>query len=68
MGCCGRPAQRQSNNKNQDYYSRYAYLSSSQRAKQVQATGSMCSTCSALTTGDPCTICGQKKVKEEEAS
>lgn len=66
MGCCGRPASNRA--KQKSYHERYAYLSSSQRAKQLQATGSQCGTCNALTIGDPCTICGQTKIKEEEQS
>ena len=61
--CCGRPAQ--TKGKTNDYYSRYAYMSSGQKQKQLAAVGSQCPTCSALTVGDPCTVCGQEKAKEQ---
>ena len=71
MGCCGRPNNRASKGGavggKAEYYARYAYLSGHQRAKQLELVGSKCSTCDALTMGDPCTICGSKKTKPEEA-
>jgi recombinational DNA repair protein RecR len=67
MGCCGRPNnRRQKSNNNQSYYDRYAYLNSSQRAKQLQQQGSTCKTCAALTMGDPCAVCGQVKNQDKE--
>jgi len=67
-GCCGRPNNRASKGGSEsDYYSRYAYLSSHQRERQAELIGSKCTTCDALTMGDPCTICGVAKTKPEEA-
>jgi recombinational DNA repair protein RecR len=67
MGCCGRPNnRRQKSNNNKNYYDRYAYLNSSQRAKQLQQQGSTCKTCAALTMGDPCAVCGQVKNQDKE--
>ncbi len=60
-GCCGRPDNRANKKGPAGYYERYAYLSSHQRAKQVELSGSKCPTCDALTMGDPCTVCGTKK-------
>ena len=65
MGCCGRPDNRANKGGAAGYYERYAYLSSHQRAKQLELSGSKCKTCDALTMGDPCTICGAKKTKPE---
>jgi len=62
MGCCGRPDNRANKGGNAaEYYARYAYLSSHQRAQQAELVGSKCSSCDALTMGDPCTICGTNK-------
>ncbi len=64
-GCCGRPDNRVNKGGAADYYSRYAYLSSHQRAKQVETAGSKCASCDAITAGDPCTICGITKTKPQ---
>ena len=67
-GCCGRPNNR-ANKKGggeADYYARYAYLSSHQRARQAELVGSKCTTCDALTMGDPCSICGTSKTTPTE--
>lgn len=66
MPCCGRPDNRANKGGPAGYYERYAYLSSSQRAKQAEIVGSTCKTCSALTMGDPCSVCGGLKTKEEQ--
>lgn len=67
-GCCGRPDNRAKKGGGEaEYYSRYAYLSNHQRARQAELVGSKCATCDALTMGDPCTICGTMKTKPEEA-
>ncbi len=69
MPCCGRPNNRKQKSNNKDYYSRYAYLNSHQKAAQAQQSGSTCTNCAALTMGDPCVVCGQVKnqSKEEQA-
>jgi recombinational DNA repair protein RecR len=59
--CCGRPDNRQV--KNKSYNERFAYLSSHQINKAQLST---CKECAALTSGDPCTICGKSKIKEDE--
>ncbi len=67
MGCCGRPDNRVQ--KGNSYAERYAYMSSHQINTQLGAL-SKCKSCDALTSGDPCTVCGiVKKVeaKEEKA-
>ena len=64
-GCCGRPDNRANKGGESGYYARYAYLSSHQRAKQAELSGSKCTNCDALTMGDPCTICGANKTKPE---
>ncbi len=63
--CCGRPNNRAS--KDVNYYNRFAYLSSHQRelAQKAGALGK-CNYCDALTSGEPCSICGNPKVKKEE--
>jgi hypothetical protein len=65
MGCCGRPDNRAGKGGQAAYYERYAYLSSSKRAKQAELVGSKCETCAALTMGDPCSVCGQSKTQEK---
>ena len=65
MGCCGRP----NNNANKGeagYHSRYAYRSSSQLARLEEIGASRCEKCDAYTVGDPCTVCGGSKEKEED--
>ena len=65
MGCCGRPNVRDAK---ANYYEKYAYLNSHQKAKQLAISGSQCDTCSALTMSDAenkCTVCGNSKNKEE---
>ena len=65
--CCGRP--NNSSQKGQGeagYHSRYAYRSSSQLERLEEIGASSCSTCSAFTVGDPCTVCGDPKPKKEE--
>jgi hypothetical protein len=66
MGCCGRPDNRVNTKGAAGYYERYAYLSSHQRAKQAELSGSKCLTCDALTLGDPCTVCGTSKTKSQD--
>ena len=63
--CCGRPANNANKGGAKSYYERYTYLSSHQRAKQAELIGSKCPSCDALTTGDPCTICGTQKTTPE---
>ena len=65
MGCCGR-ANNNASKGAAGYYERYAFLSSPQRAKQLEIAGSSCSTCTAITVGDPCSVCGNPKSQEEE--
>lgn len=70
MGCCGRPNNRaqKGSGGEADYYARYAYLNSSQRAKQTELVGSKCKNCDALTMSDAeskCTVCGNPKEKKE---
>ena len=60
-GCCGRPDNRAGKKGQRSYYDRYAYLSSHQRAKQVELGGSKCTSCDAITMGNPCTTCGASK-------
>jgi len=69
MGCCGRPDNRQNKGGAKEYYQKYAYLSSHQREQAEKLIGQIgkCTSCDALTMGDPCTICGQpKSIKEEQ--
>lgn len=66
MPCCGRPDNRVNKGGAAGYYERYAYLSSSKRAKQAEIVGSTCKTCAALTMGDPCSVCGGSKTKKEQ--
>ena len=61
MGCCGRPDNR--TQKGKSYAERYAYMSSNQINTQV-GTLSKCVGCDALTSGDPCTVCGVVKNSE----
>ena len=63
MACCGRANNRAQKSKAGDYHSRYAYLSSAQRAKQAAISGSKCNHCAALTMGDPCSVCGNPKTQ-----
>lgn len=67
--CCGRPNNRAKKEGAAGYYAKYAYLSSSQReaAEKVMGSVAKCTTCDALTMGDPCTICGQPKSQEEQS-
>ncbi len=66
MPCCGRPDSRAKKSGEAAYYSRYSYLSSSQRARQAQVDpASRCKPCAALTVGDPCTVCGMPKTQTE---
>jgi recombinational DNA repair protein RecR len=65
MPCCGKPNNRAKKGA-AEYYARYAYLSSHQRAKQLEIAGSKCKTCDALTAGDPCSICGNSKQSEQK--
>ena len=66
MSCCGRPDNRVSKGGSPaEYYARYAYLSSHQRAQQAELGASKCEACSALTMGDPCGICGAKKTQPQ---
>jgi len=58
MGCCGRP---NNNPTKQNYYERFAYLSSSQIEQKINTVGSTCPTCQAITLGDPCKTCGNPK-------
>jgi uncharacterized paraquat-inducible protein A len=65
--CCGRPDNRANKKGAKDYYERYAYLSSHQRAQQAELVGSKCPTCDALTMSDQenkCTICGVPKAPQ----
>ena len=64
--CCGRPNNRSRKNRDTEYYSRYAYLDSHQKAKQLASQGSKCDNCNALTVGDPCAVCQQVKVLKKE--
>ncbi len=64
MPCCGRPDN--ASKGAAGYYERYAFLSSPQREKQMKIAGSSCTTCTAITVGDPCSVCGNPKPKEEE--
>jgi recombinational DNA repair protein RecR len=67
MPCCGRANHRRRKSSSQkNYYDRYAYLNSHQRAKQLQQMGSPCKNCAALTMGDPCAVCGQAKNQSKE--
>ena len=68
MPCCGRPDNRQNKGGATDYYQKYAYLSSHQRAQAEKLVGQIgkCESCDALTMGDPCTICGDPKTPKEE--
>lgn len=68
MPCCGRPDNRQNKGGSAEYYKKYAYLSSHQRAEAEKLIGQigMCASCDALTMGDPCTICGKPKSPKEE--
>jgi len=68
MGCCGRPDNRVNKDGAAGYYQKYAYLSSAQRAKADEIVGKIgkCTSCDALTMGDPCSICGNPKPKKEE--
>ncbi len=66
MPCCGRTDNRANKGGAAGYYERYAYLSSSKRAKQAELVGSKCTTCAALTMGDPCSVCGGSKTKKDE--
>lgn len=61
--CCGRPNNRSGP---AGYYERYAYLSSSKKTKQAEISGSTCKTCSALTMGNPCSVCGGSKTNKEQ--
>jgi hypothetical protein len=66
MPCCGRPNNRaQKGGTQAEYLARYAYLSSHQRAQQVELGASKCESCDALTMGDPCGTCGAKKTQPQ---
>lgn len=67
MPCCGR-ADNRANKGEAAYYARYAYLSKEQKARQLALIGSSCSTCDAITAGDPCSVCGNAKPSKEEKS
>lgn len=67
--CCGRPNNRANKGGAASYYERYAYLSSHQRAKQLEVSGSKCTTCDALTMTSEegkCTVCGTSKADSQE--
>lgn len=64
MGCCGRPDTRALKEKN--YYERFAYLSRHQKQTQAETVGSTCSTCDAITMGDPCKVCGTPKNSQSQ--
>jgi len=64
MPCCGR-ANNNANKGAAGYYERYAFLSSAQKEKQLQIAGNNCVTCSAITVGDPCSVCGNPKNEEK---
>ena len=67
MPCCGRPNNNaKKGNGAGDYYSRYAYLSSSQQAEKAALGVSNCSSCDAATMGDPCAVCGNPKEEKEK--
>ena len=66
MACCGRPDNRAGKGGPASYYEKYAYLTGAQIAKQAELVGSKCTQCDALTSGDPCTICGKSKTQEEK--
>ncbi len=68
MTCCGRPNNRAQKGSGGEagYYARYAYLNSSQRAKEKALVGSKCKECAALTMGDPCSVCGNPKEPSEQ--
>lgn len=68
MPCCGRPNNRAKKEGASSYYKRYAYLSGPQReaAQKIVGKISKCLSCDALTMGDPCTVCGDPKAKEEK--
>jgi uncharacterized paraquat-inducible protein A len=68
--CCGRPNNRAQKGKGgtADYYARFAYLSSHQRAKQLEVAGSKCTQCDASTmsdSGGKCTVCGANKTNSQ---
>lgn len=63
--CCGRPNNRASTQGEADYYSRFAYLTAAQKAKQGALGVSNCASCDALTAGDPCAVCGNMKSPSE---
>lgn len=67
MPCCGRPNNRANKEGAAGYYQKYAYLSGAQReaAQKVLGQINKCEHCHALTMGDPCTVCGNPKPKEE---
>ena len=70
MACCGRPnnrANKLDKNDAEAYYERFAYLSSHQKAQQLQLVGSQCTSCAALTVGDPCSVCGEPKIPNEDS-
>ena len=64
--CCGRPNNRNKQGGEAGYYARFAYLSSHQKARQAQLSGSKCEACAALTVGDPCSVCGKAKNEEQK--
>jgi hypothetical protein len=65
MPCCGRPANNAKKGGGEAaYHSRYAYRSSSQLARLNEIGASKCVPCSAITVGDPCTVCGNPKKQE----
>lgn len=64
MPCCGR-ANNNTSKGAAGYYERYAFLTGAQKEKQLKIAGSNCSTCTAITVGDPCSVCGNKKNSEE---
>lgn len=62
MGCCGKPNNRKKKEQAQkNYYARYAYLTGQQKQAAGDASVSKCSSCDALTTGNPCSVCKTKK-------
>ncbi len=64
--CCGRPNNRVATQGAADYYSRFPYLTSAQKQKQRTLGVSNCSSCAALTVGDPCAVCGAVKIPTED--
>ena len=67
MPCCGRT----NNNAKKGasaYYERYAFLSSAQKEQQLKIDGVNCTSCSAITIGDPCSICGNPKTSNKEGA